>query len=136
MWILVSGNKNLKVLLITFFLALVIFLTITILRFVNPIFRINFDMIFNNSKENVTYENGKEYYLPLPKDTVQAYRYSDYGVMYYTKLSYDEFIEYYNEYDYIVKNNDIVCNDVKYILKEENDYMGKYTAIRIEMLSD
>lgn len=131
-----SNNKSLKILCITFLIGVVIFISIVLLRFLNPIFRVNYDMLFNNSKENVAYVDGEEYYLPLPKDTVELYRYSDYGVAYCTKLSYDEVINYYYENDYTVENNDVIFDGVKYTLKQDDDYTGKYTTIKIETYLD
>lgn len=125
-------NKNLIIIHIFLILVLFIFSSITILRSINPVFRVNYDIRFNNYNEQVIYENGQKYHLPLPKDTAKLYKYSDYGIMYCTKLTYDEFVKYYDENGYNVKNNDIICDDVKYTLNQVDKYMDKYTTIRIE----
>lgn len=61
--------------------------------------------MFNNSNEQAVYEKGNEYHLKFPKSTIKIYKYSGYGVMYYSKLTYDEFIEYYRNDGYVVENN-------------------------------
>lgn len=75
-----------------------------------------FDIVFNMTKEHVSYETGTKYRLPLPKRVAWAYRTSDNSCVYRTEMTVDELISWYAENGYIVEENRVYEND-------KNDWM-------------
>ena len=69
------------------------------------------DLTFNLTKEHISYETGTKYALPLPKRVVWSYRISDNSCVYLTRLTYEDFVSWYEKNGYIVENNCIYTND-------------------------
>ncbi len=126
------------------FLILIIILLIigiNIFRFVNPEFRRNFDIHFNTVKEHKSYyiKHGTKttvFNLPLPPKTAFPSKHSHSAVIYYTKLSYEEFMDYYKTNGFIVSGDVVVYNDAKFkisdITSENKKY--KYYFVDIDLL--
>ena len=109
-----------------------LFVTALLYGWYRPI-RCYLDLTFNLTKEFVTYETGTEYTLPLPKGVAWGYRESDYSCVYLTRLTYDEFISWYEENGYIVEENRVYKYDksdeiwytIEYRDKEEQNKKDK-----------
>ena len=69
------------------------------------------DLTLNLTKEHISYETGTKYALPLPKRVVWSYRISDNSCVYLTRLTYEDFVSWYEKNGYIVENNCIYTND-------------------------
>ncbi len=74
------------------------------------------DIVFNMTKEHVSYETGTRYRLPLPRRVTWGYRTSDNSCVYRTEMTLDELISWYEDNGYIVEENRIYEND-------KNDWM-------------
>ena len=123
--------------------CLVLVVGITTLRFMNSKFRYNFDVTFNCDDTHYSYvlsENGVDIVkasLSLPSSTTFAFRHSDVAVTYYSKLSYEEFVEYYVAEGYTVVDGAVYTEDGVFIIKDANsqDYVDwKYNFIDIELV--
>ena len=79
------------------------------LRFSYPKFRYRFDTVFNGRKEHVSYfikgEITAKCTIPLPPHTAFAYKISDTACVYYTYRSFDQFLDYYRNKGYDVKDD-------------------------------
>lgn len=124
---------------ITIIILFILFVSIFVARFINPAFRYNFDVNFNTVKEHKSYlcDSGAEtkvFTLPLPPSTAFAFKHSDSAVTYYSKLSYDEFLDYYESNKYGINGNIVTYNGIDFVISEVTyDEDDKYHFIDIDL---
>lgn len=108
----------------------------------NSEFRYNFDITFNCDDTHYSYEaleNGEDVVkasLPLPSSTALAFRHSDSAATYYSKLSYEEFLEYYVAEGFTVEENVVYTENGVFIVNDVNDQAEgdwKYNFIDIAL---
>lgn len=138
-----KSKKRLVVLIISAACLILVVIGIAALRFTNSKFRYNFDVTFNCDDTHYSYvlkENGADIVkasLSLPSSTTFAFRHSDVAVTYYSKLSYEEFVEYYVEEGYTVVDDAVYTEDGVFIIKDANSQDNvdwKYNFIDIELV--
>lgn len=118
-------------------IVLLIVISVYVLRLFDSRFRHEFDVNFNTVKEHKSFQIGagdEVKVLPLPPTTTFAYKHSDSGVVYYSKLSYDDFLNYYVSNGYEVQENVVTYNGTKFkisYLTFEEDF--KYFFINIDL---
>jgi len=121
-------------------ILLLIVIGVYTLRAFDSKFRYSFDVSFNTEKEHKSFYIGtgnevEVFTLPLPPSTTFAYKHSDSAVTYYSKLTYDEFLNYYVINGFEVQENVITYNGAKFKVSDvisEDDY--KYFFIDIDLL--
>lgn len=136
-------NKSKIILLLASALCLIIIVGIILgLRFTNAEFRYNFDVTFNCDDIHYSYlttENGteiEEATLPLPASTTLAFRHSDSAATYYSKLTYEEFLESYRREGYKVEENAVYIENCVFLISDVSDEMDgqwKYHFIDIKL---
>lgn len=128
-----------KSLFIILSIIIVITIGIVTLKFTNSSFRYNFDIIFNCQEEHIAYVTNEksEYYkisVPLPPSTTQAFRHSDTGVTYYSKIKHSDFLQFYIDNDFIVDGNKVYTDDGNFKIVDKNlDSTFKYHFIDISL---
>lgn len=126
----------------TIFIIIILLITIVIsifiVRAVDSRFRYSFDINFNQDEEHKSYlRSGEVFILPLPPSFAFAYKHSDSGVTYYSKLSYTEFLKYFIDEGYEIQGNIIIYNEVSFCITEvnsESEY--KYYFIDIDLMKE
>lgn len=99
------------------------------------------DLTFNLTKEHISYETGTKYALPLPKRVVWSYRISDNSCAYLTRLTYEDFVSWYEKNGYIIEDNRIYMKDtddriwytVEYQDRDEDDLKKNVVVITRHM---
>ena len=121
---------------IVLLLMLTIFISF-VLRFFNAGFRYAFDVNFNQKEVHESYDDDKIWILPLPPSTAFAYKHSDTAVTYYTKLSYEDFLSYFVEDNYEVKEDVVTYKEASFKLTEvHKDSEYKYYFVDIDLIKE
>ena len=135
-------KKRIGVLIISAVCLILVVVGVWTLRFMNSEFRYNFDITFNCDDTHYSYEaleNGEDVVkasLPLPSSTALAFRHSDSAATYYSKLSYEEFLEYYVAEGFTVEENVVYTENGVFIVNDVNDQAEgdwKYNFIDIAL---
>ena len=137
-------RKSKIILLLVSAVCLIITVCIILgVRFVNAEFRYNFDVMFNCDDTHYSYltiEDGTEItevMLPLPASTTLAFRQSDSAATYYSKLTYEEFLEYYSRAGYQIEGTSVYIEDSVFLISDVSDEMDgewKYYFIDIALI--
>lgn len=136
-------SKRAKIILIVAIVLMITSILVVYNWIINPQFRLKFNLIFNCIDTHTSYivvDDGEEYtiMIELPPSTTFEHKHSDTAATYYSRLSYDEFLQYYIDNGYQVEKGKVYVNDGIFIMSDESKKREegyKYSFIDIDLLT-